>query len=330
MDGSKVHSLRENVWLTKHFHLSQYIGRLRDTTCSDVRTSSVTSAACISSLSSANLHLEAHFYILLRSNLGGFSPVHAPLVRPVDGAYQIVHGHHRVNAAFRADLAAIPCWVQEMDDEEAFMQLVLGNTQGELSPLEIGIHVYKAVGKGTAGRGNRGGLSAYAERLGRSKQYITQLYNAGEVAKSTTQVVDLEFKAKHLAAVHSAPRQLWSLLVEKMLDKEWSVAETEEWVTKVREFEIDPKWEHIFLPLQDVVVSPAPEAPVSVSERPRAARRGNSRVSGCVHVYGRLSGQYAPFGVRPVEELRGYHSVLLRDSVRQLGGHCPPVVAVGF
>ncbi len=53
-------------------------------------------------------------------------------------------------------------------------------------------------------------------------------------------------------------------------------------------------------------------------------------MSGCGHVSDRLSGQYAPFGVRPVEELGGYHPVLFRDSVRQLGRHCPPLVAVRF
>ncbi len=53
-------------------------------------------------------------------------------------------------------------------------------------------------------------------------------------------------------------------------------------------------------------------------------------MSGCGHASGRLSGQYAPLGVRPIEELGGYHPVLFRDSVGQLGRHCPPVVAVGF
>ncbi len=53
-------------------------------------------------------------------------------------------------------------------------------------------------------------------------------------------------------------------------------------------------------------------------------------MSGWRHVLGRLSGQYAPFSVRPVKELRGYHPVLFCDSIGQLGGHCPPVVAVRF
>jgi hypothetical protein len=35
-----------------------------------------------------------------------------------------------------------------MDDERAFMELATSNNQGELAPLEIGIHALKAVPAG--------------------------------------------------------------------------------------------------------------------------------------------------------------------------------------
>ena len=76
---------------------------------------------------------------------GVFAPEHALLVRPVNGHYEIISGHHRVEAARRAGLDAVPCWVREMSDEAAHMGLMLANQQGELSPLEIGIHALKAV-----------------------------------------------------------------------------------------------------------------------------------------------------------------------------------------
>lgn len=68
----------------------------------------------------------------------GFDPSHAVLVRPLDGGHQIISGHNRTVAARRAGLKQIPAWVREMDDDTAFMQLVLANAQGELSPLERG------------------------------------------------------------------------------------------------------------------------------------------------------------------------------------------------
>ncbi|HJY83610.1 MAG TPA: ParB N-terminal domain-containing protein [Candidatus Binatia bacterium] len=36
-------------------------------------------------------------------------------------------GHHRDEAANRAGLTAVPCWVKEMSDDEALMLLVLSN-----------------------------------------------------------------------------------------------------------------------------------------------------------------------------------------------------------
>jgi len=53
-----------------------------------------------------------------------------------------------------------------MDDDRAFMMLVLCNAQGELSPLEIGMHALTAVPK-RAGEENAVGLRAMQERLRR-------------------------------------------------------------------------------------------------------------------------------------------------------------------
>jgi hypothetical protein len=101
-----------------------------------------------------------------------------------------------------------PDILEEMSDEEAFMLLVLSNAQSELSPLEIGVHALEAVGLGEHGRGKEGGLSEYARQIGKSQPYVTQVRQAAEVlksAKTITQVMVLLDKAKHLAAIHSAP-----------------------------------------------------------------------------------------------------------------------------
>lgn len=173
----------------------------------------------------------------------GFGREHAPLVRPHDGAFQIISGHHRIESANRAGLDAVPCWVKEMDDDEAFMQLVLSNTQGELSPLEIGTHALKWPGA----------QKDYAERTGFGKSYISQLRSAAEVSRVySSKLIDLEDKSKHLYEISKAPRELWSLLVERLLSRGWSVADTGREIDKIRKFEI-PDEHAYWLPYGAVV-----------------------------------------------------------------------------
>lgn len=169
----------------------------------------------------------------------GFGPEHALLVRPIDGGFQIISGHHRAEAAKNAECATAPCWVKELDDDEAFMQLVLSNTQGELSPLEIGMHALKAVplAQGKAG----GGLTAYAERIGVGQSYVSQLRSAAGVLGSlhySSNEVDLNDKAKHLYEISRADRAIWPLLAEYLIKKSWTVAETKATVDKVRQFDV--------------------------------------------------------------------------------------------
>ena len=50
--------------------------------------------------------------------------------------------------AVEAGPTEVPAWIREMDDDAAFMELVLANTQSELSPLERGMHALAAIEKG--------------------------------------------------------------------------------------------------------------------------------------------------------------------------------------
>ena len=61
------------------------------------------------------------------------------------------------------------------------MLLVTCNSQGELTPLEIGIHALGAVGKAKGGKGKKGGLKQYSELIGRTHQYLSQFVAAAEV-----------------------------------------------------------------------------------------------------------------------------------------------------
>jgi ParB family transcriptional regulator, chromosome partitioning protein len=140
-------------------------------------------------------------------------------VRPVEGHYQIISGHHRTAAARRAGLAQIPAWVREMDETAAFMQLVLANAQGELSPLERGLHALAATEAGQKVRD-------YALQVGRSKSMVQVEVSAARVALSTqVDKTKLVSCAKHLAEIHAAPQHCWTALVERMIENDWTVEE---------------------------------------------------------------------------------------------------------
>ena len=52
------------------------------------------------------------------------------------------------------------------------MLLVTSNAQGELTPLEIGLHALKAVPKAKGKKG--AGLASYASAVGKTKRSISQ------------------------------------------------------------------------------------------------------------------------------------------------------------
>jgi site-specific DNA-methyltransferase (adenine-specific) len=142
--------------------------------------------------------------------IDGFSEKHAIHVRPIDGRFQVLSGHHRKRAAEQVKLDKVPCWVEEMDDDAAFMELVTSNNQGELDPLEIGIHAFEAVPNNRGKKG--GGQQQYAKKIGKSNAFVTHCRNAGEVAVTVndlTQVNSFLGKYKHLNEVHKLPASCW-------------------------------------------------------------------------------------------------------------------------
>jgi hypothetical protein len=100
------------------------------------------------------------------------------------------------------------------------------------------VHALEYVKLGTGGQGQKGGLSAYAEQIGKSHSYVVHVRQAAEVLKTLQSVswgTGLLDKAKHLAAIHSAPQDTWSLLVEEILTGEWSKEDTEKAVNRVKD-----------------------------------------------------------------------------------------------
>ncbi len=183
----------------------------------------------------------------------GFGAEHALLVRPVENEFQIISGHHRAEAARKTGIAEVPCWVRDMDDDEAFMQLVLSNAQGELSPLEIGIHALKAVPLGKRGRGNvGGGLNEYATRVGRGQGTISKWRAAAEVYTEINSTGILFDAVAHLYEISRAPQGTWYALVSALAKNEWTVVETQKMVATIKEFDI-PEEHSDWMPTDDVI-----------------------------------------------------------------------------
>lgn len=67
-------------------------------------------------------------------------------VRPVDGNYEIVYGHRRTEAARRAQLAEIECFIEGLDDTAVLVQALIENIQREdLQPMDVA-HSLDALG----------------------------------------------------------------------------------------------------------------------------------------------------------------------------------------
>lgn len=94
------------------------------------------------------------------------------------------------------------------------MALVTSNSQGELSPLEIGMHALHCVGLSKGGAGNKGGIRGYAELVGKNEATIRQCRDAAEVViNCVAEYAVLQDKTKHLSAIHSLPESCWQMAV---------------------------------------------------------------------------------------------------------------------
>ena len=105
--------------------------------------------------------------------------------------------------------------------------LVKNNRQGELSPLEIGLHALAHVELDKRGLGaTGGGLKGYAEGVGYAANNISKYRNAAIVyqtfIKANVSINDEAIKANeslldktnHLGEIHKAPSECWRVLVE--------------------------------------------------------------------------------------------------------------------
>jgi proteic killer suppression protein len=96
------------------------------------------------------------------------------------------------------------------------MQLVLSNAQGELSPLERGMHALAATD-----------IKAYALAVGRKPATVQGEVQAARVAKNGQPFLgDLLERTNQLVAIHCAPQPCWLALVRRLVDDKWNREQT--------------------------------------------------------------------------------------------------------
>lgn len=169
------------------------------------------------------------------SATGRFDESHALIVRSIEDRYQIISGHHRWLAAKQAGLSEVPCWVREMSDEQAYMELVLCNTQSELHPLEEGLHALDS----------NMTIREYADKSGKGKSEIDRRKSAAEVMRACPHVGTTAEKKecwRQIQEIHAAPQWIWSALVKQMIESSWTVAVTRDKVAAFKEVGEPPKW----------------------------------------------------------------------------------------
>ena len=102
----------------------------------------------------------------------------------------------------------------QASDEDAYMALALCNAQGELHPLEEGLH---ALGSGLDQK-------AYAEKIGKARTTLQHRWHAAEVLSVVPDVGHDQAKNswRAIAELFSAPRWLWKPFVSRLVGEGWT------------------------------------------------------------------------------------------------------------
>jgi ParB/RepB/Spo0J family partition protein len=170
---------------------------------------------------------------------GVYDRSHAITVRvKADGRYEILAGHHRVEAAKRAGLADVWAFVVEATDDEAYMRLVTANTQERMTALEIALHAL-----GVVNENSDESVKSHAAKVGLHGPNLSRYMKGARVFLvvrnhvGPDNVIRLREKAEHLARLANVPEALQILLVQTFVAAEasgarWSLKGTEAAVEK--------------------------------------------------------------------------------------------------
>lgn len=119
-----------------------------------------------------------------------------------------------------------------VNDEDAYMAFALNNAQGELTPLERGLHAF----------GSTAGIREYANQAGVSAATVTLQRHAAEVFTRANKPAGAADKYKHLAEIHAAPPWCWQALVAGLVDGGWTIEQTRKRVQSMSKAAEAPDW----------------------------------------------------------------------------------------
>jgi len=169
-------------------------------------------------------------------------------VRQIGDVYQIIEGHHRWHAATELGYAELPCVIEELDDTEASLRLLVGNQQTGNDPLDIGLTALATVVKSNGGRGVKSemSVSAFAERLGKSQQVISNAILAARVhQKLTIQIVSFETASIDFSTkleIGRAPEWMWVAFGMAAMEGKWNKDTAKQMVGNYKAANEPPDW----------------------------------------------------------------------------------------
>lgn len=90
------------------------------------------------------------------------------LVRPVESIYEVVFGHHRLEACKRLGWESIPAVIREMSDDDSFLNKVVENLQRneEINPLAEANGYITLINHGWT-------INSIAAKIGKSDSYVS-------------------------------------------------------------------------------------------------------------------------------------------------------------
>jgi hypothetical protein len=147
----------------------------------------------------------------------------------------------------------VPCVIQDWTEEEQLIQLIIGNIQTENHPLEIGLNALQVVQKAS-----KQGMSAasYGEKVGLSKQVISNYVNAATVFQSVREqsqsgltLLDIS----KLCEISKLPQADWCWLHDFIIEHDLSKQQVIDVVKALRPFRELPSVCAPFLPEPHVI-----------------------------------------------------------------------------
>jgi site-specific DNA-methyltransferase (adenine-specific) len=179
------------------------------------------------------------------------------LVRPyTDGNYQIIGGHTRYQAAKMAGLEKVLCVVEKMDNDTAILRIGQDNLNDPFSWFSQCIYVAQNSVKGSkTGLSRTALITASTGKEGKAAESESVIKgNVGEFllwceeqSRHVSGLLNPEVNlTRHIYAIQKAPDRYWQQLTELLIEKEWSVKQTEAIVAAIKEVDIPPQL-HSFL-----------------------------------------------------------------------------------